>query len=182
MTDQFEAPSRPIAVSICGVGGQGVVLAGVILGEAAVAVGLWACQSAAYTVAARGGFARSEVILAPEAQACPLAEQLDLVIGLAEEGWRVERSRLSPEGLALLDADVAPAGYAGRVVSLPLTELARQAGRPRSANLVALGALIGLTGILPPPAVANAIERAMGGRAGDLAAFASGVEAGRSQA
>jgi len=169
----------PLAVSICGVGGQGVVLAGVILGEAAVAAGRWACQSAAYTVAARGGFARSEVIIADTPQASPLAEQVDVIIGLADEGWRTERGRLALGGLALLDCGVTPGDVQGRVVSLPLSELARQAGRPRSVNLVALGALAGLTAIVPDQALADAILQAMGGRPEDLAAYRAGIEVGR---
>jgi 2-oxoglutarate ferredoxin oxidoreductase subunit gamma len=168
-----------MAVSICGVGGQGVVLAGVILGEAAVTAGRWACQTAAYTVAARGGFAKSEVVVADGPQASPLPEALDVVIGLADEGWRPERRRLLPGGLAILDTDVEAGEVAGRLIRLPLGEIARRVGRPRSVNLVALGALIGITGVLPAAAVVHAIGQALEGRAGDIAAFEAGLAAGR---
>lgn len=170
---------RRLGVSICGVGGQGVVLAGVILGEAAIVAGRWACQTAAYTVAARGGFAKSEVLLADEPLACPLPEALDVIVGLADEGWRTERGRLDPGGLAILDQGIEPGQVRGRVVRLPLGDLARSTGRPRSANLVALGALVGITGVLPEEALVQAIENALGAGAGDLAAFEAGLAAGR---
>ena len=180
--------SKARAVSICGVGGQGVVLAGVILGDAAVRAGLWACQSASYTVAARGGFARSEVLVAGRAQACPLAEEVDLLLALADEAWRVERERLAAGGLAILDQAMRSASPEGQpdsdatVLVLPLSQLAKESGRPRSINVVGLGALAGLTDIVPKEALAAAISANLGGHPGDLAALESGYAAGRAAA
>jgi len=180
--------SKACAVSLCGVGGQGVVLAGVILGDAAVRAGLWACQSAAYTVAARGGFARSEVLVAGQAQACPLAEQVDLLLALADDAWRVEKERLAAGGLAVLDEAVRPAcaaeppGSDTTILVLPLGQLAKEAGRPRSINVVGLGALAGLTDIVPKEALAAAISANLGDNPGDLVAFELGYAAGRAAA
>lgn len=169
----------PLSVSICGVGGQGVVLAGVILGEAAVRSGLWAAQSAAYTVAARGGFARSEVVIARRPQACPLVELADVIVGLASEGWQGDKQRLRGGGLAICDtgvgtpADVPDASF----LTVPMGKIALAADGLRSINLVALGVLVGLLGILEPEAVIDAAEAQLGSRPGNAAAIRAGVDA-----
>ena len=184
MTRQGELPSLDprkdaVSVSICGVGGQGVVLAGVVLGQAAINTGLWACQSAAYTVAARGGFARSEAILAPVAQACPLAEDVDVIIGLAAEGWRSDRSRLRRTGWALCDEGVAGmAAAAGTVVTVPFERIAAECGQPRSVNLVALGVLNGVFGLVPAEEMLAAADEHLGQRPGNAVALQAGTEAG----
>lgn len=171
-------PSDRLAVSICGVGGQGVVIAGVILGEAACGAGLWACQSASYTVAARGGFARSEVIVAPEPEACPLAEELDLVVGLDDTGWIRERARLRAGGLAICDEGLDPARGEYRRLDLPLGRLAAEAGGAKSANLVALGALAAITGLVDQPILAAAVCRHLGDGESSRRALAAGFAAG----
>ncbi len=169
-----------MAVSICGIGGQGIVVAGVVLGQAAVESGLWASQSAAYTVAARGGFARSEVILAPDEQPCPIAEEVDVIIALAEEGWAGDRGRLCPGGLALCDEGLSPLpGGKGRTVTVPFARLAAEAGHPRSVNIVALGVLIGLTGMIPESSLLLALEANLGARPGNSEAMQAGLEVGQ---
>lgn len=169
----------PLNISICGVGGQGVVLAGVILGEAAVRSGLWAAQSAAYTVAARGGFARSEVVIARLPQACPLVERADVIVGLASEGWQGDKQRLRAGGLAICDTDVGtPADVPeASFLRVPMGKIALAADGLRSINLVALGVLVGLLGILEPESIIDAAEVQLGSRPGNAAAIRAGVGA-----
>lgn len=168
------------SISVAGLGGQGTVLAGVLLGQAAVAAGRWASQSAVYTVAARGGLACSEVLISEAPAACPLAENLDVVLALATLGLQHEEGRLVSDGLAILDQGVEPGGGRQlRVVTLPLSRLAAQAGSRQSANLAGLGALAALAAVVPADALAAEIK-ARFGRPEPLAAYWAGHEAARS--
>jgi 2-oxoglutarate ferredoxin oxidoreductase subunit gamma len=177
---------QAVSVSICGVGGQGVVLAGVVLGQAAIDAGMWAAQSAAYTVAARGGFARSEVILAGQAQACPLAEDVDVIVALAEQGWSGDRQRLRPGGVAICDEGIGDASAVdGLYLAVPLQQIAAAAGQPRSVNLVAVGLLGGLFDLVPMDLALAAADQHLGHRPGNAIALQAGYAAGialRSQA
>jgi Pyruvate/2-oxoacid:ferredoxin oxidoreductase gamma subunit len=179
------------AISIAGLGGQGTVLAGVLLGQAAVAAGRWASQSAVYTVAARGGLACSEVLVADAAASSPLAEDLNVVLALATLGMRHEQGRLVDGGLAIVDEGVEVSGQEGsagggpgagaksfRVVNLPLSKLAADAGSRQSANLAALGALVAMAPVVPVDALAGEIQARFGQRPEPLAAFWAGHEAG----
>lgn len=172
------------AISIAGLGGQGTVLAGVLLGQAAVAAGRWASQSAVYTVAARGGLACSEVVVADAAASCPLAEDLDVVVALATLGLRHEEGRLAAGGLAILDEGVESGAGAGaaagggkfRTVTLPLGRLAAEAGSRQSTNLAALGALVALVPVVPAEMLAEEIQ-ARFKRPEPVAAFWAGYRA-----
>ncbi|MDP2871084.1 MAG: 2-oxoacid:acceptor oxidoreductase family protein [Bacillota bacterium] len=165
------------AISIAGLGGQGTVLAGVLLGQAAVAAGRWASQTAVYTVAARGGLACSEVLVADAPVSCPLAEDLNVVLALATLGLRHEEGRLVPNGLAILDEGVeCSSGKGFRVVALPLSRLATEAGSRQSANLAALGALVALAPVVPADALAGEIQ-ARFRRPEPVAAYWAGYEA-----
>ncbi|OGS68990.1 MAG: hypothetical protein A2Y96_01650 [Firmicutes bacterium RBG_13_65_8] len=170
-----------LSVSFAGVGGQGIVLAGVVLGEAAVSAGLWACQSAAYTVAARGGFTRSEVLISASPLACPLAEEVDVVVALAGLGWEAECRRLRRGGLGLAElSEVDPAAGRGevRVSLVPFARIAAEAGADRSANVVAVGVLAGLTGAVPREALLAAVHRHLGAARAAPAALVAGLETG----
>jgi len=172
---------RALAVSFAGLGGQGIVLAGVILGEAAVESGLWACQSAAYTVAARGGLARSEVLISDGPLACPLAEELDAVLALAELGWTAEGRRLAPGGVGLVEEGLrlgdTPAGR--RVLTVPFAGTAAGSGAPRSANVVAVGVLAGLMAAVPLEPLLAAVGRHLPASRTATAAAEAGYTLGR---
>jgi 2-oxoglutarate ferredoxin oxidoreductase subunit gamma len=166
------------AITVTGLGGQGTVLAAQILATAAVAAGKWACQTAVYTVAARGGFSSGEVLVAPRPLACPLAEELDVIVALSELGWTTEAPRLAAGGLAICEDSLRiTLPHGARLLRLPLEALAREAGSPRSANLAGLGALVAVTGLLPADAVLQAISGHLPGLAGTGAAFWAGFRA-----
>ena len=74
-------------VRICGFGGQGIVLAGVVLGEAAVKAGHQAVQTQSYGPEARGGAARAEVVIADGPISYPRVLLADVVVALSQPGY-----------------------------------------------------------------------------------------------
>ena len=73
-------------ILIGGVGGQGVILAGILLGTAATLFeNKKAVQTQAYSSEQRGGMARAEVILSDEPVTDPQVRRPDILIALAQD-------------------------------------------------------------------------------------------------
>ncbi len=74
-------------IRLCGFGGQGIVLAGVILGEAAVRAGHHAVQTQSYGPESRGGAARAEVVVSSEPIDYPRVTEADVVVALSQPSF-----------------------------------------------------------------------------------------------
>lgn len=148
-------------VRLSGEGGQGLVLAGKILAEAAaIHEGLSATQSQSYGPEARGGASRSEVILSDEDIDFPKAVRLDLLLALTAEACERYAGDLVPGGLLIVDEDAVPSPPAGdhRLLALPMIRRAREVvGREIVANIVALGVITRVAGVVSDDAVREAI-------------------------
>jgi len=74
-------------IRICGFGGQGVVLAGTILGYAAINDGKWVSGSNHYGAQARGGSARSEVVISKNPIKYPHVIKADILITMSQTAY-----------------------------------------------------------------------------------------------
>ena len=136
-------------IRLAGSGGQGLILAGIILAEAAgVYDGKFVCQTQSYGPAARGGASKAEVVISDAAIDYPKAIQPDVLLAMNQKSLDAFLSDLKPGGLLLVDADLVSEFPASRAVALPFTQIARELGRAMAANIVALGALAQLTGVV----------------------------------
>ena len=139
-------PSR-YEIRLAGSGGQGLILAGIILAEAAgVYDGKFVCQTQSYGPEARGGASKAEVVISDGEIDYPKAIRPDVLLALNQKSLEAFSSDMKPGGLVLVDADLVHEAPASRVLALPFTRIARELGRPMVANIVALGALAQLTG------------------------------------
>ena len=124
-----------------------MILAGIILAEAAgVYDGKFVCQTQSYGPEARGGASKAEVVISDAAIDYPKAIRPDVLLALNQKSLEAFSADLKPGGLLLVDADLVQEVPAGRAVALPFTRIARELGRAMAANIVALGALVQLTG------------------------------------
>lgn len=148
-------------VRFAGSGGQGIALAALLLAEGAVEAGMNATHSQAYGPQSRGGASKADVIVAAGDILYPIAARPGVLVALSDEAATRYLADLAPGGLALLDAGIAAPERADITVrSLPIVAEARRTlGATLGANLVALGALIALTEIVPSDAVARAVAR-----------------------
>jgi len=166
-------------IVLAGAGGQGLVFIGKLLGEAAVTAGLHAAQTQSYGVASRGGFTKSEIVLAGKPVACPHVMRPTAVLALTGEAYDRYAGRLDQGTTLVFDADACPEAASGGT-GIALTTAARAQGMAAGYNLLALGAFLALTGVVPPPAVGDLLaERAENerGRA-NLEAFTAGLQLG----
>ncbi len=148
-------------IRLSGSGGQGLILAGKILAEAAAIYdGKNATQSQSYGPEARGGSSRSEVIISDDDIDYPKAVNIDLLLALTQEAYNKYWRDVKENGIVLVDSNYVSAGPEGkfRVISLPITEIAEKVtGKTLVANIVALGLITELTGVVSKEAVESAI-------------------------
>jgi 2-oxoglutarate ferredoxin oxidoreductase subunit gamma len=155
LTDRFE-------VRLAGTGGQGVILAGIILSEAAaIGAGKNVVQTQSYGPEARGGTSKAEVVIADGKIDYPKVIQADLLLAMSQEACDEYGRQVKPEGWLIIDADqVKRAPPHPRTVRVPITRIAEEElGHRITANIVGLGVIVGLTGIVPRQAIAQAVEK-----------------------
>jgi 2-oxoglutarate ferredoxin oxidoreductase subunit gamma len=147
---------------LSGEGGQGLVLAGKILAEAAAIYDEKnATQSQSYGPEARGGASKSEVIISDGEIDYPKAESLDLLLALTQEAFDKYSKDLRPGGWLVIDAEAVtrlPDVSAFKPVAVPFERLAREElGKPIVANIVALGVIVKLSRCVTESAAEQAI-------------------------
>jgi len=144
-----------------GAGGQGLILAGIIMGEAAAIYdGKQAVQSQSYGPEARGGASKSEVIISEESIDFPKATTVDALLALTQEACDKYAGDLKEGGLLLIDSDMVKKPPKGNfsVVRIPIITIAKnEVGRTIVANIVALGAMVALTGIVTRESAEKAV-------------------------
>jgi 2-oxoglutarate ferredoxin oxidoreductase subunit gamma len=172
-------------IRIAGFGGQGVVLAGVLLGTAAaVSDGRRAVQTQSYGAAARGGGARSEVVLSDDPIIYPRVTRPDIMVAMSEEAMRKYGPDMRPGGLLCIDSDLVMNVNRDdvRVIGVPVSNLATQElGKTIVANLVMLGVLVAKTGLVSLAGMEAAIRENVPPKTIDLnlRAFRRGLELGK---
>lgn len=173
-------------IRLSGSGGQGLILAGIILAEAAAIYdGHEVIQTQSYGPEARGGATRAEVIIADEAIDYPKVGVPDVVLVMSQEACNRYARQVKRGGVVVVDETSVkspPVVEGARIVSFPITDIARHdAGRQVTANVVALGALVGVAGVATPEAVERAITTRVprGTEELNLRAFRLGLERAR---
>lgn len=148
-----------IEIRLAGEGGQGVILAGIILAEAAAIYdGLQVVQSQSYGPEARGGASKSEVIISDQEIDFPEVIHADLVIALSQEACDKYGQSLKDDGLLIVDTTQVTRVQAINAVKVPITRIALDTtARAITANAVALGILVGISGVVSKGAIHKAI-------------------------
>jgi len=169
-------------ILIGGVGGQGVILSGILLGTAATLFDhKKAVQTQAYSSEQRGGMAKAEVILDSDPITDPQVRRPDILIAMAEDAVNRHLNKIRPSGLLVVDSDLVSGVKAGdyEILEIPATSLAeKEMGNIVFANLILLGGLIKKTGLLSVEAMEKAIEVSVPPKARvlNLKAFRRGLE------
>jgi 2-oxoglutarate ferredoxin oxidoreductase subunit gamma len=169
-------------LTIAGVGGQGSILAGVILGTAAVTFdGKYATQTQAYSSELRGGFAAAWVIVSDEPVEFPRVTHPDILLAQAQDSINRFGGVLKPEGILIVDSDMVHevSWNAKHLYKIPATTLARnEIKTPLVANMIMLGALCKITGVVSRQALEEAIAASVpkGKEQINLEAFNLGAE------
>ena len=162
-------------IRICGFGGQGVILSGFIIGKAAsVFMDYNAVQSQSYGPEARGGAARSEVIISDEKIGYPRPLGVDLLVAMSQESFDKNTK-------IVVDPDLVKKHDIGQpVYKIHAQKIAESLGNKIVTNIVMVGASMAIFGLLDLDAVKQSVLDSVPKRFIDLneKAFNKGVEAG----
>lgn len=137
-----------------------MILAGIIIADAAIRDGKNSIQFQTYGPEARGGASRAEVIIGDEEIDYPRVSQPDLLLVMSQEACDKFAPGLERGGVLIVDSTYVQKlpEVDGKVYLLPISITAReQAGREMVANVVALGAMVRLTGIVSWSALTEAL-------------------------
>ena len=149
-------------IRLSGAGGQGLILIGKILAEAAAIYdGKNATQSQSYGPEARGGASRSEVIISDEDIDYPKATNIDLLLAMTQEAADKYASEVKEGGAVIVDSGFVhklPKGNF-KVYNYPITQTAESViGKKLVANIVALGIIEQISKIISEKAMISAIR------------------------
>jgi 2-oxoglutarate ferredoxin oxidoreductase subunit gamma len=146
-------------VRLSGSGGQGIIVAGIILAEAAgIYEGKEVCQTQAYGPEARGGASKAEVVISDTEIDYPKAIKPDLVLAMNQKACDSYCYDLKPGGLIIVDGTLVKDLPTPKAITLPFTQIARhELGREMVANIVALGALAKISGIVAVDSLEKAV-------------------------
>lgn len=169
-------------IRLCGFGGQGIILAGFIIGQAAtVYEHRHAVLTQDYGPEARGGACRADVIIAEQPILYPYIDAPTIVVAMSQEAYLKYIPGIRKDTLIVYDEDLVKLeGLNGqKVLPMPARRLAEELGRLAVANVVMLGFLTAATQILSVDAIKQSVLAAVPPRTGKLnmSAFEEGYAA-----
>ncbi len=151
-----------VEILLGGTGGQGLGLAGVILAQAlAEEEGKNVLETEAYGISMRGGMSRAEVLVSAEEINEIKVTEPDVLLAMSQPVADLYIPKTKKAGIIVVDSafvrDIPPTE--ARVFSLPLTQEARELGMAAAANIVALGSIISLSGVVSKDALGNTLRK-----------------------
>lgn len=153
------SPIERMEIRLAGEGGQGMILAGIILAEAAAIYDHKnAVQTQSYGPEARGGASKAEVIISDGEIDYPEVIHADVLVAMSQEACDRYASNLKRTGLLIVDEEKVGRIPVNNAVRVPVIQMAIETtGKTITANVVALGVLVGLTGVVSRQAIEQAV-------------------------
>jgi len=150
-----------VEVCLSGSGGQGLILAGIILAEAA---GIYdkkeAVQTQSYGPEARGGASRSEVVISENTIDYPKVMKSDILLALTQTACEKYIKNLSENGILVADSSLIEEMpfITSKIYQFPITKTAQEKfGTKLVTNIISLGIIVGLTKIVSKEAIKKAV-------------------------
>ena len=158
-------------VILCGSGGQGIVMAGTILGQAAFNDGKWVSSTDSYGAAARGGACRAEVVISERPIIFPYVVAADTLIAMSQTAYDRYVGRVKPgEGIVIHDERFVPKEMKGlKYVGVPATRTAiEELDNGMAANVIILSAAVEMTDTVSKEQLESAIKEVIRERLREL--------------
>ena len=182
MKTKASGPSKK-EILITGFGGQGIVLAGKIVGEAAsLGDQKESTLTQSYGPEARGGACSAQVIISDGTIHFPYVRKPDILVCMSQGGYDKHASMLGDGSMLIIDEDlVQPHGLKdGDYFAVPATRIAEEIGRKMMANIVMLGFFTAVTEAVSLEAAQTAVTGSVpkGTEKMNIAAFSKGYDRG----
>jgi 2-oxoglutarate ferredoxin oxidoreductase subunit gamma len=137
-------------IRLCGFGGQGIMLAGYSIGQAAsIFQGEYAVLIQDYGPEARGGACRADVVISDEPVLYPYITAPSILIAMSQDGYDKYHSENYHDASVIVDEDLVKARHTRneKVMAIPARRIAKEIGRVAVANMVIVGFFTAVTGI-----------------------------------
>ncbi|MCP4364131.1 MAG: 2-oxoacid:ferredoxin oxidoreductase subunit gamma [Planctomycetes bacterium] len=180
---------------ISGFGGQGILITGRLLAHAAIAEGRHVTFLPSYGPIMRGGTANCTVVVSSKPIGSPIIRNPQSAILMNAPSAAGFEGRVKAGGLILYDSDLIDAERAGhgkqdqdtKKVFVPANTLAEEVGSGRVANMVMMGAFVGITQVIGIESAVRCLKEVVSEKYLDLikadeAALRKGVEYARDHA
>lgn len=170
-------------VVMAGSGGQGLIVSGMILGEAAMLEGKNVVQTQSYGIASRGGFSQAEVIIDKGEIIFQQVEAPDIALALTEEAMERYMPLAASGTPVFYDTSLLTTRAGDYLYGFPFTEMGAKLGHAGTANMIALGAMSALTGVVSLESLAGVVSRRFSGKTAEmnLKALQAGASLTRSE-
>lgn len=157
-------------ILIAGFGGQGVLLMGQLLCHGAFAERKKVLMLPSYGGQQRGGTSNCTVIISDEDIGSPSVRHYDTIVAMNEPSYKLFRKSLKSGGHILVNSSLVKVTRAmdENAVSVPISELSREAGSEKTANIVMLGALAAECGMVGKAFVQEAVKQLLGKKKPDM--------------
>jgi 2-oxoglutarate ferredoxin oxidoreductase subunit gamma len=171
-------------IRIAGFGGQGVILAGMIIGRAATIYdNKHVTLTQSFGPEARGSACSVQLIVSPQPVLYPYLTRPDILVVMSNEAYTRFGPGLKPGGTLIYEEDLVEPSHGtqkGRAFGIPATRLAEELGRKLVLNVVMVGFTAAVTGIATPEAARKSVRESVppGTDSLNLAAFEKGLEFG----
>jgi len=172
-------------IRIAGFGGQGVILAAIVLGRAAsIHQGAFATMTQNFGPEARGGACSAQLILSASPVLYPYVTQPDILVVMSQEAYTRFVPELKDGGILIVEQDlvrVADLKPNTKLYSVPATRIAEELGKRMVLNSVMVGFFTAATELLDRDSVLNAVSDSVPAsfREVNVNAFERGFEYGR---
>jgi 2-oxoglutarate ferredoxin oxidoreductase subunit gamma len=145
-------------IRLAGSGGQGLITAGIILAEAAIYDRKNVVQSQSYGPEARGGASKAEVIISDGPIYYPKATWVNILLAMSQKACDQYLYDLTVDGTFIADTTYVTQVPTSRAITIPISARTREKfGKELFSNIVALGVLVGTTGIVTKKAIKTAV-------------------------
>jgi 2-oxoglutarate ferredoxin oxidoreductase subunit gamma len=151
MEMQMDGTTKPKQkeILLTGLGGQGIILAGQVLGMAAcLRDHLESTLTQSYGPEARGGACSAQVIISDRPIHYPYVRNADILVCMSQNGYDKYCRLLGEGGVLIIDQDMVRSAESGcgGIFQIPATRIAEELGRKMMANIVMLGFVTAVTG------------------------------------
>jgi 2-oxoglutarate ferredoxin oxidoreductase subunit gamma len=148
-------------IRIAGFGGQGVILAAIVVGRAAaIEEGAFATMTQSFGPEARGGACSAQVIVSDKPILYPYVTAPDMLVVMSQEAYTKFTPELKPGGMLIIEQDLVRLTElkpGTQVFSVPATRLAEELGKRMVLNVVMVGFFAAVNGLLRPESLRQAV-------------------------
>lgn len=152
----------PTEIKVGGLGGQGVILGGIIIGKAAALFdGKHSCLTQAFGPEARGSACSAQVVVDKDPILYPYVTKPNVMIAMSQDAFKKFSPELRQDGTLLVEEDlVKPEGLPPtvKVFAVPATRIAEELGRKMVLNIVMVGFFTAVTGVVSEAAAKEAVK------------------------